>query len=360
MEEILNSQVDSLKINDFLKNAQKYLNNENFSNLNIMKIFEESLSGNISNKNFSFDYFEKLFWVELETAISLMVSVLIIIVIHSIFKTIIENLVNSTVTQIVYIVQYLLIVTIIINSFVSILDITKECINELVNFMNLLIPIFISLMLVTGNIVTTSFVQPMLIFMVSCIGNFINNFLIPILLISITLSIVSNISEKLEISKISNFLKSSIVWCLGIVLTVFTATLSIEGTLSSSVDGMTAKTAKAAVANFIPVVGKIMGDTVETVIGCGNILKNSVGIVGIIIILGIAFIPIIKISLLTISFKITSSVSAVVADTKIIKLIDCIADSYKILLAILISISIMFIVGITIVIKITNSSLMYR
>ena len=154
--------------------------------------------------------------------------------------------------------------------------------------------------------------------------------------------------------------KSSIVWILGIILTIFVCTLSIEGTLSSSVDGLTAKTAKAAVANFIPVVGKIMGDTVDTVIGCGNILKNSVGIIGVIIILGIVLLPIIKITILWISFKMTSAVCELVADQKIVKLIENIADGYKILLGILLSVSVMFIIGITIVIKITNSVIMYR
>lgn len=49
--------------------------------------------------------------------------------------------------------------------------------------------------------------------------------------------------------------------------------LSIEGTLGSSVDGITAKTAKAAISSFIPVVGKVLGDAVDTVIGCSAILK---------------------------------------------------------------------------------------
>ena len=123
---------------------------------------------------------------------------------------------------------------------------------------------------------------------------------------------------------------------------------------------MTAKTAKAAVSNFIPVVGKIMGDTVDSVIGCGNILKNSVGIIGIIIILEIVFVPSIKILALWLTFKITSVVCEAVTDNKIVNLIDQIADSYKILLAMLFSVSIMFIIGITIVLKITNSALMYR
>jgi len=50
------------------------------------------------------------------------------------------------------------------------------------------------------------------------------------------------------------------------VLTLFVGVLSLEGTLSSSVDGITAKTTKAAVSNFIPIVGKILGDAVDTVL----------------------------------------------------------------------------------------------
>jgi len=70
--------------------------------------------------------------------------------------------------------------------------------------------------------------------------------------------------------------------------------------------------------------------------------------------------PIIKILALWISFKLTAAVCEVVADTKVVKLIDQIADSYKILLGILISVSVMFIIGITLVIKMTNSALMYK
>lgn len=55
--------------------------------------------------------------------------------------------------------------------------------------------------------------------------------------------------------------------------------LSLEGTLTSSVDGMTAKTTKAVVTSAVPVVGKILGETVDAVLGCSNILKNAVGFV---------------------------------------------------------------------------------
>lgn len=296
----------------------------------------------------------------MKETLQLMITVLIIIIIHSIFKAISENLGNNSTAKIIYFIQYLIIVTLITDSLVSVIDLTRESIQEVVSFMNLLIPLLSTLMLTTGCITTTTIVQPIILFLISFIGNFISNFIIPMLLISITLGIVSNISDKVQINKLSKFLKSSIVWILGIILTIFVCTLSIEGTLSSSVDGLTAKTAKAAVSNFIPIVGKILGDSVDTIIGCGNILKNAVGVIGVIVIAGIVVLPILKLAILWISFYILSGVCEVVADEKIVKLIGQISDSYKILAAILFSVSVMFVVGVTLVLKITNSSLMYR
>ena len=289
-----------------------------------------------------------------------MITVLIVIIVHSIFKAIIENLGNDSTAKIAYFIQYLVIVSLITNSLVSVIDVTRESINNVVSFMNLLIPLLSMLMLTTGCIVSTNVIQPVILIMIFFIGNFITSFIIPFLLISITLGIVSNISDKIHIDRLSKFMKSSIVWGLGIILTIFVCSLSMEGTLSSSVDGMTAKTAKAAVSNFIPVVGKILGDSIDSIIGCGNILKNAVGIIGVIIIIGIVAQPILKLGVLWISFYILSGICEIVADEKIVKLIAQISDSYKILLAILFSVSCMFIVGITIVLKITNSALMYR
>ena len=95
-------------------------------------------------------------------------------------------------------------------------------------------------------------------------------------------------------------------------------------------------------------VGKILGDAVDTVLGCGVILKNAVGLVGVIIILGICMVPIIKLGTLTIVYE------------KITKLLEQIGDIFKIFLAILSSISFMIIIGTTLVLKISNSGMMYR
>ena len=124
--------------------------------------------------------------------------------------------------------------------------------------------------------------------------------------------------------------------------------------------GITAKTTKAIVSSSIPIVGKILGDAVDSVLGCGIILKNAIGVIGVIIIIGICIMPIIKIAILTISYKVLAGICEPIADEKIIKLLDQIGNIFKVLLAILCSMSVMVIIGTTLVIKISNSGMMYR
>ncbi len=246
------------------------------------------------------------------------------------------------------------------SNFADIIGLAKNTIQNLVGFSYTLLPILLTLMMTTGNIVSASAVQPILLFLITFIGNMITTFLLPLILIGTALSIISKVSDKVQIDKLAKYFKSSVVWMLGIVLTIFVGVLSLEGSLTSSVDGVTAKTAKAAVSNFIPVVGKILGDAVDTVIGCSNILKNAVGIVGVIVVIGICIIPIIKLSILTITYYITSALCQPIADDKIVSLLSGMGDTFKVLLAMLISVSVMLMIGITLVIKISNSGLMYR
>ena len=95
----------------------------------------------------------------------------------------------------------------------------KESIDNLVGFSNSLIPILITLMITTGSIASSSILQPILLFMITFIGNFIKDIIIPVVLVSTALGIVSKISSRLQIDKLSKFFKSSVVWILGVVLT---------------------------------------------------------------------------------------------------------------------------------------------
>lgn len=351
-------QQEEFKIQDFIKNAEKFTG-EFFEDIDINEILNDAIKGEVDNSTL-LKKILNILGKEVTTNIKSLVSILAIILIHSILKSISESLENNNISKLIYYVQYILIVTVIMSNFTDIIKLVQDTTGNLIGFMNALVPLLITLMMYTGSITTSSVVEPIILFMINFIGNIIQNLIIPFVLVLTSLVIISKISDKVHIDKLSKFFKSGIVWFLGVVLTVFVGVVSLEGTLSSSVDGITAKTTKAVVSSAIPVVGKILGDAVDTVLGCGIVLKNAVGLVGVVIVIGICIMPILKLFVLSVSYKLLSTVVQPIANEKIIDLLEQIGDIFKIFLGILCAISFMLIIGTTLVLKISNGTMMYR
>ena len=182
----------------------------------------------------------------------------------------------------------------------------------------------------------------------------------PIVFIATALGIIANLSDKIQIGKLSNFFKSGITWILGLVITIFVSILSLEGSLTSNVDGLTAKGIKTATSTFVPVVGKALGDSVDTVLGATSLLKNSIGIVGMFVIIGICAVPIIKLSLFTITYYFTSAICEPLADKKVVSLLEQMGSTFKVLLGVMFFVAVLLIIGLAMCIKITNNGIITR
>lgn len=283
-EEIVSSQIDALNLSSFIKESENYTK-EAYPDIDLNEFLNSAIKGNIDNK-LIFKGILSLFGDEIVSAVSLIATILVVIVIHSLLKSFTDNLNNGeSIGQIAYYVEYILIVTLIMANFSNIINMIKESISNLIGFVNSIVPILLALMSASGSVASVGLIQPLIIFAVIFIGNTISILILPITLIATAIGIISNLSDKIQIGKLSKFLKSSIVWVLGIVITIFVSILSLEGTLTSSIDGITAKGIKAAASTFIPVVGKALGESTDMVLrfnicfkkfhrGCWHVYSN--------------------------------------------------------------------------------------
>lgn len=261
---IIESQLDALNLSSFIEEGEKYTK-DIFKDINVGELLESAITGKVNTKTI-YSNILGLLGEEIVSSITIIGGILAIIVVHAILKNIGENIGKNSISQVAYYVEYILIVTLVMTSFTNVIDMVKNTITNLIGYINILIPLLLALVMTTGTAVTASVMQPVILGVIVFIGNGITLFFLPILLISTVLGIVSNLSDKIQIGKLSKMLKSSIVWALGFVLTMFVSILSLEGTLTSSVDGLTIKGLKTASSTFIPVVGKVLGDSVDTVL----------------------------------------------------------------------------------------------
>lgn len=350
----------AIDLTEFTNEVKKY-SNEYFPELS-----SDDLLNSISNAEKSLDassLIKKMansFIGEFKNNISFIFKIVGIAILCSVLKSIQSNFSQTGISEIAFYACYILIIILIMTSFINITDICKNTISKLSNFMKILIPVILSLLLVSGNVTTVTMIQPILLSMISIITVLISNVIIPVILVSTVINVVSNISEHINIKKISDVLKKGALWCLELVLIIFTGVLSLEGTLSANIDGITLKTTKTVVSSAVPVVGKLLGDTVDSVIGGITITKNALGTIGVIVIVAITILPLIKTLILMFTFNIASALVEPMADKRIVKCMSGVGESIKIIFAIMATITFLFIISVTLIINVTNFSIMYR
>lgn len=300
------------------------------------------------------------FFKELSKNWKILSQVLFLSIICSVLVNIQSSFENETVGELSFYICYLVLIGLSINSFMITVKIAGNAINDMVLLMQALLPGLMVLLLAIGGITSSSLFKPLILGAISAISTLMKDLVLPLILISSVIGIVSNISEKLQVSKLSEFIRKGVIYIIGISITLFMGIMSIKGAIGSKIDGLTIRTAKFAVNKFIPIVGSFLSDTMETVVGCSMVIKNSVGIFGLLALFLITIIPIIKITSLILVYKFTIVVIEPIANKRIVNCLSDISKSLTLLLATVAIVGIMFFIIITIIIGTGNATVMLR
>lgn len=341
-------------ISTFLNETKQYTA-DFFSELNSQNLVDELTNGTkIDSKNLV-NKIINIFIGKIKENAKIIFSIIAVSILCSILKNI-QSSFGGNVSEIAFYVCYLFIIILIIASYTDIVSLCKDTITKLNDFMNMLIPLVLGLLVANGSIVSVSILQPILLVMTSTINVIVANVILPIIFISTMMNLIGNISENIKVSKIPKLLQKTCLWCLEFILIIFIGILSIEGTLGANVDGVTAKAAKSIVSTVIPVVGKALSDATDSILGATLITRNAVGIVGMIAIISIVLNPLISALIMMITYNVASALIEPIVDSRISKCMSGMGDSIKIVFALMATVCMLFIISTTIMIKLGNFS----
>lgn len=276
-------------------------------------------------------------------------TVIIIAVICALIQNLQTAFSNQTLSNVAFYACYALLIIILSKTFLIGIDIAKETIKELNNFLLVLIPVLSTLLLSSGGISQVATLDPIIILLTNIGPTFYLNILIPIILLGFMLQFANNISNNFKISNLIKHTNQIVIWAQGIFITFFISMLTIRGFTAESLDIVTAKTAKFAVDNFVPIVGKAISDAIATVAGYSILLKNAVSSLGLIIVIAIVLVPIIKIFVMATLYRLTAAIIEPISDNRIVSAISSVGDSLILIMSCVIVVSILFFVMISII-----------
>ncbi len=346
-------------VNNFIQAVNKELNED------IPLLTAETIK-DIATKGLSFNWqslgnkFISYLFKELATNIHLMGKLLFLAVLCALLQNLQNSFEQSAISLLAYSVCFIFLCVIALSAFYQGLSLARETVGNMVGFMEALLPLLLSLLAGVGALTSAALFTPLMLLVVSVTSVIVKDIILPLLFLTAVLECVNYLSGKYKLSNLTGVLKQAGMIILGLVLVVFIGIVSIQGVAGSVADGLTLRTAKYATATFIPVVGKMFADTVELVMGASLLLKNAVGIFGVLTIALLCALPLVKLISLVVVIKIAGALIQPMGDEKMAKCLDAMGNNLLLVFGALLTVALMFFLVVTMIIGAGSVAMMLR
>ena len=172
-------------------------------------------------------------------------------------------------------IVFIVLVGICLYGFTAAMSIAGKTIDNMVDFSLASLPALVALLAAQGSVASSAVLHPLVVFGINFFGSLIRNIIFPLIYFSAVLGLADHFSPHFKVGNLSNLFKEIGTWAMGICMTVFVGILTVQGVAGTVADAVGLRTAKYMTSAFVPVVGKVLSDAVETVAGASIILKTA-------------------------------------------------------------------------------------
>ncbi|HAA25157.1 MAG TPA: stage III sporulation protein AE [Ruminiclostridium sp.] len=327
MDSIIKRQLEGSEVKKLEKNLEENITDEAkelFPQYSPGKLMEELVKGNVGEtvKSLPKAAIDTVIG-EIRQNFGLILKLIMIIFLTAMVKNLQSSFAESAVGELAYFSCYGAIVTMIALGFQTVLQYAREVLDTIDKITGFAVPALLALLISSGNIVSGSALQPVLLFAIQGTVKILRDVFLPLCLLSGILYIVSGLSDRIKITGMADLIKQIVAWGLAGVLTVYGSAAMIQGAVGGTIDGAVSKTAKTAISTIIPVAGKYMADAADTILSCALVIKNAAGIATMIITLAVCIIPVLKILAIALLYQFAAAIVEPFAEER---LYDCLSD----------------------------------
>ena len=337
--------IDFSELENYYNKSSEFFNSA-FGTNSFKEFLEELVRGEILTE---FDsVFSAIFAIIKSNFASILSPILLILVIMllaTVFKSVRSKVAESEVASAIFFICYAIITTIICSIITSIISSATAAISKMKNQCDVTFPIVLMLMNTIGGGTSVKAYKPMVLLLSNFVSNVFFKVLLPIVITVFVLGLIGAISKKSKLTGFIDFFNSSFKWIIGLVFTIYIGFMSIQGITASAADGISIKTAKYAIKNYVPMLGGYISDGFELARAGALIVKNALGFSGIFAMSTIVLGPILMICSVQLSLKLIIGIVEPVSDGKSKQILSVASKSLSMLLTVVIGVFMMYFVS---------------
>jgi len=350
MEQI--SAMDVAEIERFIRGLDDDIA-ENMPAFNIIDIMSNQAAGifdlgGLARKAVSF------LLREVKVNLKLLGELIVVAMIGSILCTFGSGLGEEGPCAMAWAVCYMTLVTMGIRSFSVSADLATGAVDSMISFMHAIIPALVGLLATSGGVTTAAVVSPLVLVATTTVGTLVKTTVIPLLLLGAALTLVGNVSDRKQVTKLASLLRWWSMTILGLASTLFVAFVGVRGGLASVSDAASAKAAKFLAGSMIPVIGKVFGDAIDLVAASSLVVRGALGAFGLVSLVVVCLFPVFKMVAVMLMFKIAAAVAEPLGDPRVSDCLGELADVLSALCICVTTVGLMFFICISLVVGLSG------
>lgn len=299
--------------------------------------------------------FFKLLFSEILDMLPLLASIAVIAILCGLVSHMKAGFMSESTGQIVFFVCFAVVVVLALVCAVNLVNVAGDAINGMKKQMNAAFPILLTLMAGIGGTVSVKAYQPAVALLSGGVVEIVSTVVLPLFIFTLVFSVVGNLSKSVRLGKLTDFFKSASTTVLAVTFTVFTAFLAVQGLTAGSFDGVSIRAAKFATKSYIPILGGYLADGLDLILAGSVLIKNSVGVAGLLLLLSTVLMPLLQILGVCFGFKIVAAVIEPVSDSRLTSFLTGIAKSMNMLIAALLAVAFMYFISVMLLIFTSNA-----
>ena len=317
--------------------------------LNVREVLGGLITGDLK---LSFELIKQVivdqFTFEMRNSRSGMIHILLLVIVAAIFTNFSSVFKSTQVAEISFSMLYMFLITICLSNFRILVDAASMNLERLIEFMKLLGPVyFFAVGLATGSSTSVMFYQ-LTLFLIFFVEMLILNFLIPVTQIYLMIRILSELSPQIHLTKFAELIETVVSWALKTLLAGVVGLNVIQGLLSPAIDAVKRSIITKG-TGAIPIIGDAISGTAEIIFGTAVLIRNGIGVIGMIVCLVICLAPLIQMAVTALLYQVIAALIQPISDKRMVDCVSSIADGSKMLLRIVFTTAMLFLLTIAVV-----------
>lgn len=333
---------------ELIVSIDRYTENTGFSNL-----YTKIKSGELSLKpGQMIRYVIDTFLDEIKRIIGVQKYILIVVCLNAFVTNFNSQFISKGTNNALYLGCYCIFVMLTSRAFTDAASICSSLISRVIAMLKAAVPVCISLIASIGNITSGIALKPVYLYFLEFISFVCIRFILPIISSFFALSTIGCMSGSFSVNNLTELLKKVIRWTMTATVTAFIGSISIMGIITDKIIFRGEKSLRFILSNFVPVVGRLLSETLETVAASAILIKNSIGITGTVMIALMCIPPVIKLFAASFSYKLCAALIEPICDARLSKMLSVLSSSVELMLGICITVAIIFSISVMILLTI--------